>query len=358
MSERLTNSLTQDGKRPVPLSNRNVIINGAMQVAQYGSSTAGITTTGYYTADRYSQTVGTLGTWTQTIEGDAPTGSGFRNSVKMLCTTADASPAAGDLLAFGQVIEGQNLQRFAKGTASAKQFAVSFWVKSNVTGTYIVEMYDNPNARSVSQSFTVLVASTWEKKTLVVPADTSGTITNSNVAGISFLIWLAAGSTYTSGTLNTTWGAVTNANRAVGVANLASATNNFFQITGVQIEVGAVSTPFEFEDIGTTLAKCQRYYWKVDTSLSIYVGVVNTATSGLAAVPFPVQMRVAPTATYSGTFNVDDGAVGTSTSTVTTNLAGVLSLRPYLQSFVGSLTVGRCLSMTGGSGVISISAEF
>ena len=100
---------------------RNVVINGAMQVAQRGTSTASITASAYYTADRFATANTTLGTWTQSVEADAPTGSGFRNSLKMLCTTADASPAAGDGLRIDQNIEGQNLQQFLKGTASAKQ---------------------------------------------------------------------------------------------------------------------------------------------------------------------------------------------------------------------------------------------
>jgi hypothetical protein len=153
----------------ISTDNRNVIINGAMQLAQRSTSVASITASGYYTADRFSTSLGTLGTWTQSVEADAPTGSGFRNSVKMLCTTADASPAAGDFNLVEQKIEGQNLQQFAKGTASAKTFTLSFWVKSNVTGTYIAELVDADNTRQVSFSYTVLVSGTWEKKTITFP---------------------------------------------------------------------------------------------------------------------------------------------------------------------------------------------
>ena len=174
MSERLTNSLTQDGKRAVPLSNRNVIINGAMRVAQRSTSGAGITVSDYYTADRWYLGLSALGTWTQSVEADAPTGSGFRKSLKMLCTTADASPAAADTCNIQYKIEGQNIQQFSKGTASAKQFSLSFWVKSNVTGTYIAELYDADNSRHVSASYSVLVSGTWEKKTIAFPADTTG----------------------------------------------------------------------------------------------------------------------------------------------------------------------------------------
>jgi phage gp37-like protein len=242
------------------LSNRNVIINGAMQVAQRGTSTASITASAYYTADRFATTNTTLGTWTQSVEADAPTGSGFRNSLKMLCTTADASPAAADGLRIDQMFEGQNVQQFLKGTSSAKQFSVSFWVKSNVTGTYIVWLFDEDNTRHVAASYSVSASATWEKKTITFPADTTGAFNNDNARSLYLSFWLGAGSNFTSGTLATTWASYTAANAAVGQTNLAAATSNYWQITGVQLEAGAVATPFEFEQISDTLEKCQRYY--------------------------------------------------------------------------------------------------
>jgi len=277
------------------LGYRNVIINGAMQVAQRGTSTASITTAGYYTADRWYTNLTTLGTWTQSVENDGPTGSGFRKSLKMLCTTADASPAAGDALFFQNRIEGQNVQQFFKGTSSAKQFTVSFWVKSNVTGTFIVEVADADNSRQTSKSYTVDVADTWEKKTVVFAADTTGAFDNDNAFSLALNFHLGAGTNYTSGTLQTTWASIVTANRAVGQTNLAAATNNYWQITGVQLEAGAVATPFEFEDYGTTLAKCQRYYCKISGSY-LGSGLAYSTTGTTILVKFPTTMRVAPTA--------------------------------------------------------------
>ena len=138
------------------MSNRNLLYNGAMQVAQRGTSVVGIMTAGYYTADRWGIVVnGAQGIWTQSVENDAPTGSGFRKSLKMLCRTASASPAANGQVVLRQKIEGQDLQRIAKGTSSAQQLTLSFWVKSNVTGTYGVMLYDNDNARHVCPSYTI-----------------------------------------------------------------------------------------------------------------------------------------------------------------------------------------------------------
>lgn len=299
----------------ISTDNRNVVINGAMQVAQRGTSTAGITTSGYYTADRFATSENSLGTWTQSVENDAPTGSGFRKSLKMLCTTADASPSVADILTINTTFEGQNLQQFAKGTASAKPFAVSFWVKSNVTGTYIVNLYDADNTRSVSASYTISVSATWEKKTITFPADTTGAFDNDNGLSMYCFFSLGAGSNFTSGTLNTTWASATDANRMVGQTNLASATSNYWQVTGVQLEVGSVATPFEFEDIGTTLAKCQRYFYLMcsGTQKSIGVGFYVSATQVDTIVSFPVTMRTDPSlVAASGTnyyrFQTDTGA--------------------------------------------------
>jgi hypothetical protein len=179
-----------------------------------------------------------------TQENDAPTGSGFRKSSKVLCTTADASPAAGDALIFVHKLEGQNLQQIAKGTSSAKELTVSFWVKSNVTGTYIAELRDIDNTRQVSKSYSISASATWEKKTITFPADTTGALDNDNGDSFRVQFWLAAGSNFTSGTLNTSWASITDANRVVGQVNVAASTNNYWQITGVQLEVGSTATEF------------------------------------------------------------------------------------------------------------------
>lgn len=257
---------------------RNLLYNGAMQVAQRGTSTASITTTGYYTVDRWKSDFNSLGTWTQSVENDAPTGSSFRKSLKMLCTTADASPAAGDYHQFYQVLEGQDLQAFRKGTSLAQQFTVSFWVKANVTGTYIFELYDADNTRQVSKSYTISASGTWEFKTLTLPADTTGAFDNDTAASLYCVFWLGAGSNSTSGTLNTSWATLTQANRAVGQVNLASSTNNYWQITGVQLNVGSVAAPFEFKSFTRELAECQRYYEK---SYSIDVAPGTNTTQGV-----------------------------------------------------------------------------
>lgn len=283
------------------LSNRNVVINGAMQVAQRGTSQASITSAGFYTADRFNFSLSSIGTWTQSLEADAPTGSGLRNSLKVLCTTADASPAAGDYMLLEHKLEGQNVQQFLKGTASAKQFAVSFWIKSNKTGTYILELQDVDNGRQVSASYSVDASGTWEKKTIIFPADTTGAFTNNNEASLHVNFFLGLGSNFTSGTLNTSWATTVNANRGVGQTNLAAATSNYWQVTGVQLEAGAVATPFELEQYGATLLKCQRYFMRLEGYSLLYhaVGSGNTNCRG-GIVSIPTTMRALPTITIRG----------------------------------------------------------
>jgi len=297
LASEVTNLSGYQTKASNQFANRNLVINGDMQVAQRATSVASITTGDYRTVDRWYFAPASLGTWTMSVENDAPTGSGFRKSAKVLCTTADASPASSDELTFHQRIEGQNLQHIKKGTAAAEQLTLSFWVKANVTGTYIAELYDADNTRQVSKSYTINASGTWEYKTITFAADTTGAFDNDNALSLYVLWWLSGGGAYTSGTLNTSWNSVTPANRAAGQVNLAASTNNYWQITGVQLEVGPTATPFEFKPIDAELAQCQRYYQRLDESRA-FVGTNGAGgTNATFRYSFPVTMRATPTIT-------------------------------------------------------------
>jgi hypothetical protein len=281
-----------------PESGRNLLYNGAMQVSQRGTSVTGITASGYFTADRWSNNISSLGTWTQTIEADAPTGSGFRNSLKVLCTTADASPAASDFINVAQALEGLDVQSILKGTSDAKELTVSFWVKANVTGTYVAELVDADNNRRVSASYSVASSATWEKKTITFPADTTGVFDNNNFVSLSLNFWLGAGSDLGGGSpLQTAWGTATNT-RTTGQTNLGAATNNYWQVTGVQLELGDTASDFEFKPFGQELAECQRYYIReTATGVNNYLSGVGSAfstTGVILKVGLPTTMRVAP----------------------------------------------------------------
>jgi len=280
------------------VQSKNIIINGDMSVAQRSTSTASITTS-TYTVDRFQQVFAgtTPGTWTMSQSTDVPTGQGFATSLKLDCTTANGSLSADSLLYLTQKLEGQNLQYIKKGTSSAESLTVSFWVKSNKTGTYIAELNDLDNTRTIHNSYTISVADTWEKKTLTFAGDTSGALGNDNGDSLRLIWWLAAGSNYNSGTLNTAWESTTNANRAVGNVNLADSTSNELYVTGVQLEAGSVASEFEFLPYAQNLQRCFRYYYKYadgDNS-SLGLGVVHYANQMDFVITFPTQMRANPT---------------------------------------------------------------
>ena len=239
---------------------KNMVINGDMQIAQRGTSTASITGNGYHTIDRFNTINTTLGTWTQSQDTDVPTGQGFTTSLKMDCTTADASPASGDRLDIQQRFEGQQLQHLKKGTSSAESLTLSFWVKAVKTGTNIVELWDSDNTRQISKSYTVDSTNTWEQKEITFAGDTTGALGNDNGNSLQVSWFLAVGSDLSSGTLNTSWVSNTSANRAVGQVNHADSTSNNFWITGVQLEVGTTASDFEHLPYDVNLARCQRYY--------------------------------------------------------------------------------------------------
>jgi len=243
---------------------KNLIINGAMKVAQRGTSFTSVTASAYH-LDRFQYNLnGTVGaaTVTQNTVTDL---AGFTKSLKVDCTTADASLAASDRLTLRYAFEGQDLQQVAKGTSSAKQLTLSFYIKATKTGTQIVELFDHDNTRHCAKSVTISESNTWEKKTITYPADTTGALDNNNANSISIFFGIACGTDFTSGTLATAWAANTNANRFVGQVNHFDNTANNFEITGVQLEVdhtgSGVATDFEHpRSFGDELARCQRYY--------------------------------------------------------------------------------------------------
>jgi hypothetical protein len=250
-----------------------------MSIAQRGTSASNVST-GYHTVDRFQLTRG-AGTLNVSQETDAPTGSGFAKSFKVREAGSGGSPGANDTNIFIQKIEGQNLQYIKKGTSSAESLTVSFWIKATVTGTYIAELYDTDNTRQNSQSYTVSSSETWEKKTITFAADTTGTLGNDNNESLALQFWFTAGSNYTSGTLNTSWNSVTNANRAVGQVHALASANDFVQITGVQLEAGTTASDFEFLPHDVNKNRCLRYFQdlapkKNDCRMTLGENVVGT----------------------------------------------------------------------------------
>ena len=239
---------------------RNVVINGAMMVSQRGNQSA-TSSAGYYACDRFYTSNGSDAAVAVNQSTDSPDDFGF--SYHLDCTTAETSIAAGQYFLIQYRMEGQDVQRFNKGTSSAKQFALSFYVKATKTGIYTVELEDTDNQRQISK--TINVADTnWNRYVLIYPADTSGAFNNDKNNSLSINWWLLSGSTYNGGTVNTSsWASITAANRVSGSnVNAMDSTSNDFRLTGVQLEVGDQASTFEHRTFGDELSLCQRYFQK------------------------------------------------------------------------------------------------
>jgi hypothetical protein len=285
---------------------RNLIINGAMQVAQRGTSATSVSSEGYKCVDRMRWTMdSTSAVFTLSQSTDVPSGQGFAKSFKAEVTTADTSLAAGNQTRFEYRFEGQDLQQLAKGTSNAKKVTLSFWVKAYQTGTYVINLQDTDNSRLIAATYTVDTSATWEYKTVTFVGDTSGAFTND--ANLSAVVhwYLGAGSTYTSGTLPSTWESLTNANRAAGqTVDIATSTSNYWAITGIQLELGENASDFEHRSFGEELALCQRYcqVWNFGSSYQGgggFSGAIYSADLAFVTVPYFCEMRASPTGTIS-----------------------------------------------------------
>ena len=284
--------------------NRNLIINGMMQINQRGDST-GKTSGGYYACDRFKSDIYGVGTWSIAQSTSVPTGKGFKNSVKLDCTSANGSLGTDAYLIYQQRIEGHNLQRLAFGTSDAKPIVLSFYVKSNKTGTYHVGLFNVDNSRMNGRTYTIDSANTWEFKSISFDADTSAGFTDDNTHGLMLEFWLAGGTDYTSGSTPTAWTASNNTIRAGGLAvNLADSTDNEWLLTGVQLEIGQNPTEFEHEPLERTLVKCRRYYIRKVTGNNYGAlgvgGHIIGGTTAMVMVPLPVEMRAEGTLTSGG----------------------------------------------------------
>ena len=343
------------------VTGESLIINGDMTVAQRGTSKTALGNgdSGYHTVDRF-----------QFVEGGSPTGEftmsqsteapeGFSNSLKMECTTADTALAASDSLEIRTVLEGQDLQVFKKGTSNAEKMALSFWVRSDKTGTYTVGLIDKDNSnRITSKSYSIDTADTWEYKTLIFDGDTTGAFANDNGRSLDIGWYLGAGTTYTTGTLATTWQADDSADRVhSSQVNLSDTVGNEWYITGVKLEVGSTATPFQHESYGENLLKCQRYFFRVPIENTfeaqpVWIYFTNVAST---RIPLGVVMRSAPTVLIEGdTGSATDWDVyysGAFRTISNINAANITSNSFRLNMSASGLTSG------GAAGLYSRSAD-
>jgi hypothetical protein len=315
-------------------------INGNMQVAQRGTSFAQPDTNNdAFPVDRFNFNTGAIGVYTSTQEA-LTSGAAFNSGLKMAaridCTTAVASPDAGDYFWFQYNAEAQDCLAWKKGTTSATVMTLSFWVKSNKTGTAQVNLRDMDNDRMVCALYTISSGDTWEQKVVTFPMETSNPMNNDNGTGFRFQWPLGGGASYNSGTAPTAWEARVDADVAANSLDINDNTANDWAITGIQAEVGeytsATIPPFQHESYGDNFNRCERYYQNT-AGIGLYaanLGAASTLQNTIAWADgngvfnqFKTVMRAAPTVTLydsastSGKISQSSGSKTASASVIT-----------------------------------------
>jgi hypothetical protein len=293
------------------ITGKNMVVNGSMTVAQRGDVTGITAADKYGGADRFATNGSSFGTISLVQEADAP--EGFAESQRVKFTTARSTTATSDHFIIGTRLEGQDLQRFKKGTSNAESMTVSFYAKASQATTIQAELYDNDNNRHASKEFAITTS--WARYSYSFAGDTTGAFDNDNNLSLYVLFWLGAGTDFTSGTNpNGSWLALDQTRRVhsdVGTTFMDTL-NAEFNLTGVQLEVGEQATPFEHRSFGDELAACQRYYQKSYNhdnapGSSTNVGKLNFSVGAAAntfhrfGVHFPTAMRQNPTFTVRST---------------------------------------------------------
>ena len=337
---------------------RNLVHNGAMNIAQRGTSQTGVGAAEVFVCDRWKFHGTSSGRLTATQDSSAPLG--FGSSLKLDCTTADTSIASNEYLNISQGFEGQNLQSIGKGLTGAKEFTVSFYVKASGVFTFAFELYDADNARHNCRTFATTTS--WVRHSFVIQADEddgSSPFDNDNGPSMYINFYLHAGSGKSSGTLPTNWANYNGANSAAGIDSFYSSTDNEFFLTGVQIEVGNSASDFEHRSFGEELALCQRYYHQIKQyqgagQYTFITGAMGSS-NGHYIINHPVEMRSAPTIAYSGSVNIITNATSVTSPSSFASYSGTLYSR--IQWAKGSNTAGDGAWVDIDDATITISAE-
>ena len=326
---------------------KNLIINGAMQIAQRGTSFTGLTDDAY-TLDRWQFAIfGSSGHGTYSIfQENSVTPDGFGSSIKIDCTTADTSLASDVAVVLRQRLEGQNLQLFQYATSNAKDVTLSFWVRSNLTGTGVVNLYNVDANKHAGATYTINSSNTWERKTVTIAGDTSSGFDNNNGNSLEVRFYLAAGTDFSSGTQVNTWSARTSTNDATDLTlNIGSSSSNEIYITGVQLEVGETATEFEHRPYGLELSLCQRYYYQINSTNTAreFLGLCfgYDSDDGFGTFYLPVSMR------GSISLSANDIALWLGATVDTNTISFVLHRQPH----VGSTAIGINIDNTGSPSI-------
>ena len=280
---------------------RNLIINGDMRIDQRNAGASVIlpSNTNYYTIDRFAFTINQASKMSAQQVTDAPTG--FVNSLKVTTTSA-YTVTASDYFSVRQDIEGQNISHLDWGSSNAKTVTLSFYVKSSLTGTFGGSLKNSAGTKAYPYTYTIDSANTWERKTITIEGETTGTWLTTNGRGIMVYFGLGVGSTF-SGTSGS-W-ASSNYLSATGATSVVGTSGATWQVTGVQLEVGDTATPFEHRPYDMELARCQRYYYQINNSATTTDSTFALGNSGggtnlfNCTTPLPVTMRTTPSISAS-----------------------------------------------------------
>ena len=362
-----------DGSVTGPLSHRNMVINGAMQVAQRGTGFSNVHDA-QYAADRFRFSCANEDQLQLSITRENSGPTGFSNSIRLNVTTAESAIDSNEYARITTAIEGQDLQHLDYGASGAKTTTISFWVKSALTGTYAIILYQVDGTKIIGTTYTINIADTWEKKTITFVGNTAQAITNDNTLGIQIEWMLLAGSLYTS-TDNSSWDTFSNGRFAYGhTAAWGTNTSHDFWLSGVQWEVGTVATPFEHRSYADALRRCKRYFQELfgrGHYVEAYTVWFLTATNWSVSLHYPEEMRAVPSAVFIEGTPVDSsgGTVGVNNwsvylagnwkgiSTMSTSVLSPVAMR-LNGSTNDSVTAGQSGGLYAGSNCyIQLTAE-
>ena len=325
---------------------RNRIINGDMRIDQRNNGASVTPTDGQYLVDRWAGLQSVASKYSaQRNAGSVTPPAGFTNYLGATSLSA-YSVGASEYFALRQSIEGFNTADLAWGTANAQTVTLSFWVRSSLTGTFGGALQNNASNRFYAFSYVINAANVWEYKTVSIAGDTTGTWATDNNAGIRVTFGLGVGSSFSVAAGS--WGS-SGALSVTGATSVVGTNGATFYITGVQLEVGSVATPFERRQYGQELALCQRYYWRATGASGagfqgIGSGVVGNSTTAYFMTYTPVVMRSAPVLNFSGSVSILDGSATPNITSIantyyTANTSGYIWFAGVASA--GGLTAGR-----------------
>ena len=347
---------------------RNLIINGDMRIAQRGTTFTSQTSTAYH-LDRWEVSAYNLASGVYRVyqDTDVPSGQGFVNSLRLDCTTANGTQNANEQVYLQQQIEAQNFNHLKYFTASPDTVTLSFWIKSNLTGTYAVQLKlsdngsaeNNTSTQDYNTTYTISASNTWEKKTVTIELDDNATPTKStgNALGGAISFWFGAGSSRQGRTADS-WGANGNATTSADNLNILGSTSNDVWITGVQLEIGS-STPFEHRPYDMELARCMRYYELInDNNYNSYGVMAGDTSQGFkGCIDYQQIKRATPTITITGSFLIQGNSNQPGTTSMGTSGIGKRSVYISGTGTGSNITNGFAYNLLDVNGYINVDAE-